>query len=412
MSLINKMLQDLEQRHAEPPAAAGLSQAVRAASVPQRDGRKVWMVVASVVLLAVVIVGLVWLHRPHGVPPTTAAHPGPASAAQGGQVARAAPAAPTHAIVMPASTPAVATSRSPASGLALKVDTGLAALPASPANENGMPAGAPSHADVSVATDASQTAAAKNGDMAVASVEDKSVPRHLATRSAPRKAPHPSTTAEVSAAQPAAPAAPSADQAVVVNREAPTPQQQAANDYRQAVALIQQGRASDAEALLERILQVDPRNVDARQALLALLVDAQRYDEAMRLARSGLQLDSQQPGFAMILARLQLDKGDLNGAIATLQRTLPAAANSAEYQAFLAALLQRAGRDKDAADLYVSALQKAPQSGVWWMGLGMALEGDKRPAQARDAYVRARDTGTLAPSLEAYVEQKITQLSK
>jgi MSHA biogenesis protein MshN len=189
-----------------------------------------------------------------------------------------------------------------------------------------------------------------------------------------------------------------------------TPQQMAENDYRRATTLIQQGRVQEAIALLEQVLQSDAAHVSARQTLIALMLNVKRRDEAMRLAQQGLELDVRQPNFAMILARLQLDKGDQKAAIATLQRSL-STASSADYQAFLAALLQREGRNAEAVALYESALDKAPQSGVWWMGLGISLQADNRPQPAREAFIHARETASLSPDLQAFVEQKIRQLS-
>ena len=44
------------------------------------------------------------------------------------------------------------------------------------------------------------------------------------------------------------------------------------------------------------------------------------------------------------------------------------------------------------------------------MGLGIALEGDGRPAEARDAFQRARATGALSAELDRFVEQRLRQI--
>jgi MSHA biogenesis protein MshN len=141
-----------------------------------------------------------------------------------------------------------------------------------------------------------------------------------------------------------------------------------------------------------------------------VLLDEKRTEDAVRIARDGLGLDLHQAGLAMILARLQLEKGDLHPAIETLQRTLPFAADHADYQAFLAALLQRDGKHKQAIEHYLQALQKAPQNGVWWMGLGISLQADQRLAEAREAFLRAKATSALSPELLAFVDTRLGQL--
>jgi MSHA biogenesis protein MshN len=130
----------------------------------------------------------------------------------------------------------------------------------------------------------------------------------------------------------------------------------------------------------------------------------------MRQLQAALAIDARQPALAMLLARLQLERG--GPAIDTLMRTLPYAAGNGEYHAFLAGVLQREGRVHEAAEHYQSALKRSPGNGVWWMGLGIALQADKRDAEAVAAFARAQASGTLSPELQAFVERRLGQLGR
>lgn len=189
-----------------------------------------------------------------------------------------------------------------------------------------------------------------------------------------------------------------------------SPQQRAENEYRKAMQIIQQGRGLEAIPGLENALQLDANHAAARQALIGLLIDQKRQDEALRWAREGVQLDASQYGLAMIFARLQVEKGELQPAIETLERSLPYAADRADYLAFLAVLLQRDEKHKQAAEHFLRALQRAPQNGVWWMGLGISLQADRRTAEAVEAFKRAKATNTLSPALLAFVDGRLAQL--
>ena len=191
-----------------------------------------------------------------------------------------------------------------------------------------------------------------------------------------------------------------------------TPQQSIDNTWRRALGDLQDGRVDEAIVGLQRTLQRDPRHQGARETLVRLLLEAQRPDEAMRQLQQSLALDPKQPAQAMMLARLQLDKnGGGAAALDTLKRSLPFAGDHLDYRAFLAGVLQREQRYREAAEQYQLALQAAPDNSVWWMGLGIALQADNQPAQARAAFERAKGLQTLSPQLQAFVERKLVQLA-
>lgn len=355
MSLINKMLQDLDARGT--PDGRGDAAGIR--SVPERErgvSRALVFGGAAGLTAAAIALGCVYLKRPP-VPPV---------------------------LVNVASNPAPVPAPVP-----LPVPVPVAA------------AAAPAPAPVAVA----------------AAVEPEPVFQAEEAAPAPSKA-RPAElrrVAEKAAKSAAAPmvrtALPASSERIIDGKQV-TAQQRVENEYRRALAQLQDGRVSDAMLALQQTLQLDPRHQGARETLVRLLLEAQRPDEAARQLQLSLALDPKQPAQAMMLARLQLDKAN-GGAAAldTLMRSLPYASDSGEYHAFLAGVLQREQRYREAAEHYQLALQTAPDNGVWWMGLGIALQADNHPAQARQAYERAKGLQTLSPQLQAFVERKLAQLA-
>jgi len=232
-----------------------------------------------------------------------------------------------------------------------------------------------------------------------------------AARARPAELRRITTPAAQPAAAPVPKTAPATSERIVDGKQV-TPQQRVENTYRRALGQLEDGRVSEALAGLQQTLQLDPRHQGARETLVRLLLEAQRPDEAARQLQLSLALDPKQPAQAMMLARLQLDK--TNGgpaALDTLMRSLPYAADNGDYRAFLAGVLQREQRYREAAEQYQLALQTAPDNSVWWMGLGIALQADNHPAQARQAFERAKGLQTLSPQLQAFVERKLVQLA-
>ncbi|MBI5626036.1 MAG: tetratricopeptide repeat protein [Nitrosomonadales bacterium] len=210
----------------------------------------------------------------------------------------------------------------------------------------------------------------------------------------------PATTAKI-AAQAAADAVP---------MKQVSSSQRADAEFRLATVLTQQGQIADAIAGYEAALRLDASHEAARQALVALLLEEKRNADAEKVLLEGLNNKPEQTGFTMLLARLQVERGALDQAIATLEKSLPFAETQADYRAFLAALLQRQNRNEEAIAHYQIVLQHAPDNGVWLMGYGISLQALQRNAEAKVAFKRALDTQTLSPELQAFVQAKIKGL--
>lgn len=189
-----------------------------------------------------------------------------------------------------------------------------------------------------------------------------------------------------------------------------TPEQRSENSYKQAVALLQQGRVAEARSLLWQSLDESPDNHDARQLLVGILLDSKRNNDAMNLLQEGVRIAPEQTEFVMALARLQVGQGDRRRALQTLEQGMNHAADNADYHGFYAALLQREERHDEAVNHYLTALAGDSGNSSWLVGVGISLQVLGRVADARDAFERARQTGQLSPELADFVEQRLRQL--
>jgi MSHA biogenesis protein MshN len=187
----------------------------------------------------------------------------------------------------------------------------------------------------------------------------------------------------------------------------PTPQERAESEYRRGAALLAQGQLKSGMDALRSCLKVDGTHAAARQLLLKALLEQRSYDEARELLSEAVQLQPGRYQWAMTLARLLIEKGDAAGAWQSLQASMGAGANNADYQGLAGNVLQRLGNGKDAAEHYRAALRLSPNDGRWWIGLGLALESQGNGAEARTAFQTARASGSLTPEMAAFVEQRL-----
>nr|WP_315258358.1 tetratricopeptide repeat protein [uncultured Duganella sp.] len=375
MSLINKMLQDLDARGGAGEEAVH-QQEVKAVPLTERDRRPLLIGGAAAGVLLLAAGGWYdWQYwKSHSAPP-----PGPV--------------------------PKIVDNRPP---------SGVQSQPPPPAASQAAPAAVAAVEQASAVAAASLPAQASapsaSGDALPATAPAEHAEAAKPARPVVERAHvtgHPEPAAVPHVRKPAPATVAPADGVVV--REL-TPKQMSENSYRRALAALQEGRVNTALADLDKAVEIDPRNDAARQTYVSLLLENRRTDDAIRQLRLALGIDARQPGLAMVLARLQLEKG--GPALDTLLKTLPYAGNSAEYFGFLAGVLQREQRHSEAVEQYRSALAIAPDNAVWWMGLGISLQAEQHLPEAREAYRRARGGSGLTPELKSFIDRKLDQLSR
>ncbi|WP_265948461.1 tetratricopeptide repeat protein [Dechloromonas sp. A34] len=186
-----------------------------------------------------------------------------------------------------------------------------------------------------------------------------------------------------------------------------TPRDRADAEYRKAETTQATGRSGEATEALRAALKHDAGHVPARQALLRQLLDQRRFEEAMSMLQEGLDLQPMQTGWAMSLARLQLERGDVTAADRTLGRSQDYGETNADYAAFQGHLKTRLGAHRLAVAHYQRAARLSPGEGRWWLGLGLAQEADGKAAESKEALRRALASATLSGELTAVAEQHL-----
>jgi MSHA biogenesis protein MshN len=414
MSLINKMLQDLDARGT--PGQDAFPSHVKPVAMPERRAPALRLAALSAgALLVVAALGWFAWERLHAAVPAK-----PAAVPAARQPATLAPGLAMTGTVrqLPATKPAV-------DGAVLATAAAdpdaepVRAAPPAPASKDPAPARAPRTPEREHAP-ARAREVEPPAESAGSAAEPKSVspmePDSAEAREARRAAAIELATRQTRLARLARLSAPTPGHkgALAAEGRQESGAQRAENEYGRALASLQDGRMTEALASLQAALRIDPGHDAARQTLVGLLVEAKRFDDAMRELEGGLARDPRQPALAMLLARLQIERG--GSGIETLMRSLPYAGSateeSAEYHAFLAGALQRQGRQREAAEQYQEALRTMPGNGVWWMGLGISLQADKRNGEALDAFQKARASGALNAELQAFVQQRIGQLGR
>lgn len=358
MSLVNKMLRDLDARRAGESDRAALPAAVTPLAARQESRRGVSPMWFGIALAAGGLGAAAWYGMRSAAPEPTAATP----------VASAPASAPVAPSVEPVGAQASVPVAKPAS-VSLRMAEALSATPV-------------------------------NGGVQ---------PRKVAA--AAQKAPEQPVAAAVPPRQPvvALPRVPVSTVEARIDKQVrlPSPAERAELEYRRGVQAQRQGKAEDAAASYRVALEDYPEHAAARQVLAALLIEVKHYDDAEELLRKGTELAPVRLASALALARLKVERNQAPAALDVLLKHAAAGEGSAEYQGFAGALLNRAGRVPEAVERYKTATRLAPSEGRWWAALGIALEASGKAPEAREAYLKARSLPGLPTDLAQHIEHRL-----
>lgn len=368
MSVINKMLRDLDARRADgslpqlqrqggPDALLGTVSVGAAAPPAAAHGGRWWL--AAVLLFAGS--GLVaWYLLEGGAPqPPAAASPAVVAGAPPASAAAAAP-EPAASDAPTASAPgAVASSAAPA-----PTAVASAAQPAASTTVAAPPA--PRQSEPAAPARVSRTPATPSAAPAA--------------KAPPRRAAEPPARAALPAAQPASPQA-SGPAAPPTSPRAPAQRRQAAaqETLAQAQALWAAGTREAALDLVREAALLAERSQPPDAALLAMLVREQ--------------------------TRMELAQGRPAAVLDLLTRLEPLLSTQADLWAVRGNAAQRLGRHQESVRAYLTALQLRPGESRWMLGAAVSLAAQGQLDAAAQQAEQARALGPVSPEVLNYLRQ-------
>ncbi|WP_324021199.1 tetratricopeptide repeat protein [Aeromonas caviae] len=377
MSVINQMLKDLDRRQQEAEGAA-----VYVAPVRQQGW---WMLVLTLLCtLALGILGwrtwIFWQQSQRASLP----------AAQVEALRTAPAAAPSAPLAVVATTQAVSSAAPMAKVPAASAESTAARVAPSAAEQ--VPA------DEAVLADEGNPQEAL-GDETIPSDEELQPDLYA------------ELAAEQSAEEAPAPAAPRKPGILKIETVELSDAELATLAERKATTAMAKGRMEEAQDGYYEVLAHDPHNQGAREQLASLLYGAGRLTEAAQVLEEGLRLDPTQADLRLLLARVAISGGDRQKALDWLTGYQPDIASNLDYYATWAGLAQELGQPVQASEMYVRLLRQQPDQGRWWLGLGVAEDGQGHRQRALDAYRNAQLHGNLGEASTQWLEQRIGQLT-
>lgn len=218
------------------------------------------------------------------------------------------------------------------------------------------------------------------------------------------------TQTEARASEPVESAAAQPTGQMAVTEVKLSPSQLAQKQLVLASDVEKQGQLVKAMDYYAKALKLDPSLHESRKQLAALHYGQGEQSQAAEVLAQGRLLYPQEFEFALLLARVQHAMGDTDAALASLAQIPDSHPLARQKWLAQTDLAQKQGQYPLVEQAYRKLLQQEPQQGKWWMGLAYALDSQKQFTQASQAYRTALSYSGLSTQATAFIEQRLQQL--
>lgn len=373
MSLVNDMLNDLDERRSQQPQEEVDLQWLGGGKPAKKDKRYGAVIIASLALAvsAVALVG--WLYQPSAALEQTASilKAEPLRAGAGSNSGVNVPTAVPASTLVPRSIPTITPSDSNAMAVKAKnvQEVELKAEAASPVLARPKP--------VIAKTDTKSGAkSAAPGSLATTSGSTKQRQRTETNKPIKR-------TVALSAEQ--------LDLKVSQGAE----------------SLLREGNVAQAQQTLSDFLQRQPLAKRSGEMLVSLLIAQNKQNQAQSLLTPLREAAPRDIGLLAVQARLYLLAGNTQRSVDLLMSEKPSIQGNLDYYELLALAARQNKQYLLSEQAYRGLVDFDARRGDWWVGLAIAMDAQGKIAQARSAYKRALKTNRVSKPLGDYARQRL-----
>ncbi|MEP4891241.1 MAG: tetratricopeptide repeat protein [Aliiglaciecola sp.] len=179
----------------------------------------------------------------------------------------------------------------------------------------------------------------------------------------------------------------------------------------QVQVALKRGDDRTAIKLLDKLVQVTPDNTAARKRLASMLFAQGNHEKANATLQTGVDLYPGNLELRIMQARLyeQMKKPDQGFELLMAHRV--SAYQAPDYIAYRATLAQKANNFEQARIDYQQLAKSQSANAKWWLGLAVVEERLGNMNGALDAYQHVKQLSQMSVEVEEFVEQRIRYLA-
>lgn len=196
---------------------------------------------------------------------------------------------------------------------------------------------------------------------------------------------------------------------MTVSRITLTRSQRAKKVYSAAKKLSQSGQIKEAIAKYRDALKIKPEHEGARSELAALYYGRAMIAQSLGVLSEGLAIEPGNSRWSLLAAKIHYRRTNYSAALGYLQ--LPVhPMDEVEYVALKATTLQKLKDYPAAATAYRQLTTAFPGNGRWWLGLATTLEAQQEITAAVSAYRKSLRLSNISPTSREFVMSRLQRL--
>lgn len=195
-----------------------------------------------------------------------------------------------------------------------------------------------------------------------------------------------------------------------ISRRQLTSQELIEQKLQQAEKLLATRNVAKAEELLQDILIIEPKHLEARKKLAALWYGRKAYNKSGNLLSQGIALAPKNKELRQMKAQILVKQQKFRLAYNVLEPL--ADIENEEYQVLLASVAQETGHLAMAIQSYQRLINMQPNVGRWYLGQAIVYDKDSQFNLAGQAYKLALAKNDLTNASAQFAQQRLIALGQ
>jgi len=185
--------------------------------------------------------------------------------------------------------------------------------------------------------------------------------------------------------------------------------ERAENWFVQGKEAFQFGLIEDAISALDKTLILMPLHIEARSLLAAAYYGREQTQEAESILRHGLTLNPDVMRWRILLAKILVEQGSYQSVAPVLSKRYELSANI-DFWILKGTASQQLGEHKVAKNCFSKLTQLEPAEAKWWLALAASNDALGNYRNAKRFYLTAIELGGLSPNAHNHAKKRLEKI--